>query len=170
MVNMFVEHKAKAIINKCGLDDRCSEQAAGSGTVYSQPLYKQDTHLIQTWHNPRVREEAPQGPRRVGPQARAGPRNGPSEGGRRGAAVGVVANEENIRQPQKAGSLCDMGTGVNIPVVPSREERCPAAGEGTAAAGTKTSGGRSGIPGRKEPWTGERPDGAMSESRRRGEP
>ncbi|KAI9529001.1 hypothetical protein NQZ68_015768 [Dissostichus eleginoides] len=105
-----------------------------------------------------------QGPRRVGPQARAGPRNGPSEGGRRGGVVGVVANEENIRQPQKAGLLCDVGTGVNIPVVPSREERCPAAGEGTAAAGTKPSGGRSGIPGRKEPWTGERPDGATSEA------
>ncbi|KAI9527616.1 hypothetical protein NQZ68_028839 [Dissostichus eleginoides] len=130
------------------------------------------------------------GPRRVGPQARAGPRNGPSEGGCRsptrarapppggggrateravargpqGATVGVVANEENFRQPQKAGSLSDVGTGVNIPVVPSTEERYPAAGEGTAAAGTKPSGGRSGIPGRKEPWKGERPDGVTSEA------
>jgi len=59
---------------------------------------------------------------------------------------------------------CDVGTGVNIPVVPSREERCPAAGEGTAAAGTKSSGGRSRVPGRREPWTGERPDGAPSEA------
>jgi len=70
-----------------------------------------------------------------------------------------------VRGPQKAGSLCcDVGTGVNIPVVPSREERCPAAGEGTAAAGTKSSGGRSRVPGRREPWTGERPDGAPSEA------
>ncbi|KAI9520668.1 hypothetical protein NQZ68_015588 [Dissostichus eleginoides] len=87
-----------------------------------------------------------------------GPRNGPSQGGGRGpqgAAVGVVANEENILQPQKAGSLCDVGTGVNIPVVPSREERCPAAGEGTAAAGTKPSGGRSRGQGRGQ--TGRRP-------------
>ncbi|KAI9520616.1 hypothetical protein NQZ68_015155 [Dissostichus eleginoides] len=89
---------------------------------------------------------------------------GAGTGRRKEAAVGVVANEENIRQPQKAGSLCDVGTGVNIPVVPSREERCLAAGEGTAAAGTKPSAGRSGIPGRKEPWTGERPDGATSEA------
>ena len=43
-----------------------------------------------------------------------------------------------------------------------REERCPAAGEGTAAAGTKSSGGRSRVPGRRETWTGERPDGAPS--------
>ncbi|KAI9533499.1 hypothetical protein NQZ68_022629 [Dissostichus eleginoides] len=76
-------------------------------------------------------------------------------GRRKGAAVGVVANEENIRQPQKAGSLCDVGTGVNTPVVPSREERCPAAGEGTAAAGTKPSGGRSRGQGRGQ--TGQRP-------------
>ena len=53
-----------------------------------------------------------------------------------------------VRGPQKAGSLCrDAGAGVNIPVVPSREERCPAAGKGTAAAGTKSPERRSGIPG-----------------------
>ncbi|KAI9517172.1 hypothetical protein NQZ68_008428 [Dissostichus eleginoides] len=100
-----------------------------------------------------------------------GSTTGAEEGGAAGegraterAAVGVVANEENIRQPQKAGSLCDVGTGVNIPVVPSREERCPAAGEGTAVAGTEPSGGRSGIPGGRSRGRGD------VRSRRRGEP
>ena len=53
-----------------------------------------------------------------------------------------------VRGPQERVSLWGQAR---------REERCPAAGEGTAAAGTKSLGGRSRVPGRRETWTGERP-------------
>ncbi|KAI9516652.1 hypothetical protein NQZ68_013708, partial [Dissostichus eleginoides] len=67
-----------------------------------------------------------------------------------GAEEGGAAGEGRAMKRAKAGSLsCNVGTGVNIPVVPSREERSPAAGERAAAAGTKSLGGMSGIPGRQ---------------------
>ena len=56
---------------------------------------------------------------------------------------------------RKLGHCCDVGMGVNVPVVPSREERCPAAGEGAAAADTKSPGGRNGIPERQEQYPRE---------------
>ncbi|KAI9516788.1 hypothetical protein NQZ68_013846 [Dissostichus eleginoides] len=89
-----------------------------------------------------------------------GRRQGP---GRRNEAAGEGRGPTRARAPPprgggrameravKAGSLsCNVGTGVNNPVVPSREERSPAAGERAAAAGTKSLGGMSGIPGRQE--------------------